>query len=253
MGALHEGHLALMERGKELAGRVAVSLFVNPSQFGPSEDFMRYPRDENRDFTLAESAGVDFMFAPNAEEIYQNQGVWIDPGPTAEDWEGNVRPGHFRGVSTIVLKLLNLMTPTVAIFGMKDLQQCAVVKEMVSNLNVPVDLDFLETVRDGDGLALSSRNAYLTDRTRRIAPLLYQELVSCASVFSKSCQNDSIAAKVLKETNARLTNASFTVDYLGIVDADTMKFPRNSDSQVRILGAAILEDVRLIDNVPLPK
>ena len=168
MGAFHEGHLSLMRAARAECATVVVSLFVNPAQFGANEDLERYPRDEERDSRLAEEAGVDVLFAPSADEMYpEGFGTWVDVDATGG--EASARPGHFRGVATVCLKLFNLVRPDAAYFGQKDAQQVAVLRRMVRDLGVPVDIRVLPTVRDPDGLALSSRNAYLSDEERRQA------------------------------------------------------------------------------------
>jgi pantoate--beta-alanine ligase len=168
MGAFHDGHLSLMQVAREECGFVVVSLFVNPAQFGANEDLARYPRDEQRDARLAEEAGVDVLFVPSAEELYpQGFGTWVDVDVSGG--EADARPGHFRGVATVCLKLFNIVGPDVAYFGQKDAQQVAVLRQLVRDLNVPVELRVLPTVRDADGLALSSRNAYLTPDERERA------------------------------------------------------------------------------------
>jgi pantoate--beta-alanine ligase len=168
MGAFHAGHLSLMQAAREECDFVVVSLFVNPAQFGANEDLARYPRDEQRDALLAEEAGVDVLFVPSAEELYpQGFGTWVDVDVSGG--EADARPGHFRGVATVCLKLFNIVGPDVAYFGQKDAQQVAVLRQLVRDLNVPVELRVLPTVRDADGLALSSRNAYLTPDERERA------------------------------------------------------------------------------------
>jgi pantoate--beta-alanine ligase len=168
MGAFHAGHLSLMQAAREECDFVVVSLFVNPAQFGANEDLARYPRDEQRDALLAEEAGVDVLFVPSAEELYpQGFGTWVDVDVSGG--EADARPGHFRGVATVCLKLFNIVGPDVAYFGQKDAQQFAVLRQLVRDLNVPVELRVLPTVRDADGLALSSRNAYLTPDERERA------------------------------------------------------------------------------------
>ena len=175
MGAFHEGHLSLMRAARRECASVVVSLFVNPTQFGAHEDLERYPRDQERDARLAEEAGVDVLFAPSAEDMYpEGFGTWVDVA--AIGGEASARPGHFRGVATVCLKLFNIARPDVAYFGQKDAQQVAVLRRMVRDLNMPVDISVLPTVRDSDGLALSSRNAYLSDEERRQALALPRAL-----------------------------------------------------------------------------
>ena len=175
MGAFHEGHLALFRAARDECDVVVVSLFVNPTQFGANEDLSRYPRDEARDATLAEAAGVDILFAPSPEEMYpEGYATWVDVDDTGA--EGSARPDHFRGVATVCLKLFNIVRPQVAYFGQKDAQQAAVLRRMIRDLDVDLDLRVLPTVRDADGLALSSRNAYLSEEERHQALALPRAL-----------------------------------------------------------------------------
>src|ERR1041384_5016658 len=173
MGYLHQGHLRLVDRARELAERVVVSIYVNPLQFGPNEDLARYPRDLARDRTLAQARGVDALFAPSDEVMYPpGSEIRVIPGPTADRWEGAARPGHFAGVLTVVAKLFHLAEPDVATFGRKDIQQAVLVRQMVRDLDWPLEIVVVPTVREPDGLALSSRNAYLTPAERRQAVAL---------------------------------------------------------------------------------
>src|SRR2546421_3472895 len=216
MGAFHEGHLSLMRRAKDVADTVIVSLFVNPMQFVKGEDFEHYPRNEEHDFHLAESVGVDIMFAPSVEEMYRGEQTIVQIQGVTSRWEGEHRPGHFEGVATIVAKLFNIIRPDIAIFGLKDFQQCVVIDRVVKDLNFPVALMFEETVREPDGLAMSSRNAYLSAQERGIAPLLHRELVRLAG----------LAAPINAEFQASkraLSDAGFVVDYLALVDGRSLE------------------------------
>lgn len=252
MGAFHEGHLELMRQARQASAMVAVSLFVNPTQFGPNEDLARYPRQEEKDLAMAESVGVDLVFAPSVGEMYEDCVTRVRVEGPALGWEGDRRPGHFEGVATVVLKLFNLFQPRSAFFGLKDLQQCAVIRQMVKDLDVPIRLHFVETVREPDGLALSSRNAYLTDEQRRVAPQLHRILVDCASGL-KRCEDSHAAAwdEVLMLSSTRLQSEGFDVEYVAAVDAYTMQAARHKSDRLRVIGAAKLGSVRLIDNVPL--
>ena len=175
MGYLHEGHLSLVRRARDENDTCAAWIFVNPLQFGPSEDYERYPRDEARDIELLEQEGVDLLFMPSAEEIYPpGFSTYVEAQGVSEQLEGRVRPGHFRGVATVVLKFFNIMAPNRAYFGQKDAQQVVVLKKLVRDLNLPVELVICPTVREPDGLAMSSRNAYLTPEERAAAPVLYR-------------------------------------------------------------------------------
>jgi pantoate--beta-alanine ligase len=224
MGAFHEGHLSLFHAAREENDTVVVSLFVNPAQFGAGEDLERYPRDEARDLRLAEEAGVDLVFAPSAEEIYPpGFQTWVDVEELGRRLEGEFRPGHFRGVATVCLKLFNLVRPRHAYFGQKDAQQAAVVRRMVMDLAVPVEVRVLPTVRDADGLALSSRNAYLSADERRLALALPRALAT----------RDAEKARKLLD--------GLDVDYVEVADFEP-----------KVLAAAVrVGKTRLIDNVVL--
>ena len=232
MGAFHEGHLALFRAARAECDVVVVSLFVNPTQFGASEDLSRYPRDEARDAELAEAVGVDILFAPSAEEIYpEGYATWIDVGDTGA--EGNARPDHFRGVATVCLKLFNTVRPQVAYFGQKDAQQANVLLRMIRDLNVDLELRVLPTVRDPDGLALSSRNAYLSEEERRQALVLPRALEAGRSAFALG--SDPVTA----------TRGAFNglePDYVEVLDL----------GDVTVLAAAArVGSTRLIDNIVL--
>jgi pantoate--beta-alanine ligase len=225
MGAFHDGHLALFAAARAENDVVVASLFVNPAQFGPGEDFDRYPRDEQRDRLLAEEAGVDLLFTPSVDELYpEGYQTWVDVEDLARGLEGEFRPGHFRGVATVCLKLFNIVRPQRAYFGQKDAQQAAVVKRLVEDLNLELQIRVLPTVRDPDGLAVSSRNAYLSPEERRRALALSRALAT----------KDPDRARELLD--------GLDVDYVEVADLDGQ----------RVLAAAIrLGKTRLIDNVVL--
>jgi pantoate--beta-alanine ligase len=225
MGAYHAGHVALFEAARAENDAVVASLFVNPAQFAADEDFARYPRDEERDAQLAENTGVDILFAPAAEELYPpGYQTWVDVEELARPLEGAFRPGHFRGVATVCLKLFNLVRPTRAYFGQKDAQQVSVVRRMVRDLDLPLQIRVVPTVRDTDGLALSSRNAYLSDEERERARALPRALAT------------------RDEAEARRLLDGLEVDYVEEADLDGM----------RVLAAAVrVGSTRLIDNVLL--
>jgi pantoate--beta-alanine ligase len=224
MGALHEGHRALLHRARELAGTagsVVTSIFVNPLQFGPSEDLDRYPRTLDADLAACEAAGVDLVFAPSASEMYPGpQLVTVDPGPAGEILEGEFRPGFFRGVLTVVLKLFSLVRPDVAVFGQKDAQQLSLVRRMAADLAIGIEIDGVPTVRGADGLALSSRNKYLSPAERVIAPVLFQALSAGAAAVADG-PAAVLAAAVAVLDGAAAANPLGTppvVDYLALVD-----------------------------------
>jgi len=246
MGALHAGHLALVARAKALAPRVVASIFVNPTQFGPNEDLSRYPRDIDGDRRKLAAAGCDLAFIPSVAEMYPDGAVArIDPGPLGAILEGEFRPGHFAGVATVVAKLLSQVAPDVAVFGEKDFQQLLVIRRVVRDLGLPVRIEALPTVRESDGLALSSRNAYLSTDERARAPLLHRVLRDVACGFAGG------DATALDHGTAALLAGGFAkVDYLAVRDAETLEAPHAS-RPARVLAAAWLGRTRLIDNVAL--
>ena len=246
MGALHAGHLALVARAKALAPHVVASIFVNPTQFGPNEDLSRYPRDIDGDRRKLAAAGCDLAFIPAVAEMYPEGTVArIDPGPLGTVLEGQFRPGHFAGVATIVTKLLLQAAPDVAVFGEKDFQQLLVIRRVVRDLDIPVRIESVPTVRENDDLALSSRNAYLSADERARAPLLHRTLRDVARGFAGG---DAAAAGRGIET--LLAGGFAKVDYLEVRDAETLDPPRPS-RPARVLAAAWLGRTRLIDNVAL--
>jgi pantoate--beta-alanine ligase len=247
MGALHRGHLALVERGRALCPRVVTSLFVNPTQFGPNEDFSRYPRDEAADAALLASAGCDLLYAPGLVEMYpEGFAASVSPGPIAERQCGPFRPGHFAGVATVVSKLLLQSQADVALFGEKDFQQLQVIRRVAADLDIPVRIEGVPTVRESDGLALSSRNVYLTPEQRVAAPALFRTLREMAGLLEAG---DAIAA-VTAEGLLALRRAGFTaIDYLEVADAETLAPLAGLDRAARILSAVWLDKTRLIDNI----
>ena len=249
MGALHEGHLSLVTLAKSKADRVVVSIFVNPIQFGPREDFGTYPRDEAGDLKKLGDAGVDLVFAPEAAEMYpEGFKTLIKIGDLTEGLCGAARPNHFDGVATVVAKLLMQCGPDIAIFGEKDYQQLLVVKQLVRDLNIPVEIVGAPIVREADGLALSSRNVYLSPEQRKIAPLLHQTISGVAADLTqgRGCDDAVVAARF------KLDAAGFRVDYVAVRDPDTLKPLSGLVKRARVLAAAYLGKTRLIDNVPTP-
>lgn len=253
MGALHEGHLTLIREAKMLCDEVVVSIFVNPLQFGPGEDFARYPRRESEDVALVESAGASVVFAPSVEDFVGLPVTFIQARGVSEHYEGAHRPGHFEGVATIVAKLFNAVRPQHAFFGLKDRQQCAVIGAMVRDLNFPVGLHFVSTVRDADGLAMSSRNAYLSPAERALAPLLFKTLKQAAASISESQSSSTAVTEILSGAAISLAKAGFEVDYLDLVDPLRFEPVINAMSDTVIVVAAKLGRTRLIDNVDIPK
>ncbi len=245
MGAFHEGHLTLMRRAKASYGSCVVSLFVNPTQFGPREDFANYPRHEERDFELAASAGVDVMFAPSTEDMASETSTRVTVPGVSTRWEGEHRPGHFDGVATVVAKLFHIVRPSDAFFGLKDFQQCAVIRQMVHDLRFPIALHFEETVREMDGLAMSSRNAYLTPDERQAAPLLYRTI----SEASRQIVDGRPVDESTNDAINALSRGGFSTQYLALVDAETLEPLDALTGASRIIVAAMLGRTRLIDNV----
>lgn len=253
MGALHAGHAALLVRARKLAGRlgtVCASIFVNPTQFGPTEDLSRYPRPFTKDQALCRAHGVNLLFAPTPETLYpKGFSTWVNEDSVSLGLCGGTRPGHFRGVCTVVLKLLLLSRATHAVFGRKDLQQCAVIARMVRDLNLPVKLDFVDTVREADGLALSSRNAYLTPEQRQAAPSIYAALVAAQDAVTRGECAAHRLRRALERRLAAITEAR--VDYVAIVDGCTLQ-PVSKVSAGCVAAVAVwLGKTRLIDNVAL--
>jgi pantoate--beta-alanine ligase len=249
MGALHRGHIALVERGRALCPRVVASLFVNPTQFGPNEDFARYPRDEAADAALLAGARCDLLYAPDVAEMYpEGFATTVDPGPIAARQCGPFRPGHFAGVATVVSKLLLQSQTDVALFGEKDFQQLQVIRRVARDLDIPVAIEGVPTVRESDGLALSSRNVYLTPEQRAVAPALYRTIAEMA----RRIEGGENASAVSAEGLAALRRAGITsIDYLDVADAETLRPLERLDRPGRVLGAVWLGKTRLIDNFPV--
>jgi pantoate--beta-alanine ligase len=240
MGNLHEGHLSLVRLARREARSVAVSIFVNRLQFAPSEDFDRYPRTFERDRQMLEAEGVEFLFAPDERALYpESQTYRVQPAPLGAELEGRFRPGFFEGVATVVLKLFNCVQPAAAIFGKKDYQQLVIIRGMVRQLNLPIAIVAGETAREADGLAMSSRNHYLSADERREAPRLYR-------VLHKVKQGLPAAEAV-----AELVQAGWQPDYVEVRRKTDLAAPRTGDSDLIVLAAARLGNTRLIDNLEL--
>ncbi len=249
MGALHQGHLSLVALAKEKADRAVVSIFVNPIQFGPREDFHLYPRDEAGDLAKLAAAGADLVFIPDVAEMYPaGFSTRINVGDLTEDLCGAARPNHFDGVATVVAKLVLQCAPDVAIFGEKDYQQLLVIRRMVRDLNLPVEILGGPIVREKDGLALSSRNAYLSPAERRIAPLLHQTIAQVAADLANGRGADDAA----EAGRFKLEAAGFRVNYVAVRDPETLKPLHGPVKEARVLAAAFLGKTRLIDNLPVP-
>lgn len=250
MGALHDGHLSLVARARQLADRVVASVFVNPTQFGPTEDFSRYPRDEAGDAAKLAGAGCDLLFAPTVPEMYPaGFATSIDVGPTADPLEGEHRPGHFQGVATVVAKLLLQSLPDVACFGEKDYQQLQVIRRLVTDLDIPVRIEGVPTLREPDGLAMSSRNRYLSAEERAQAVTVSRVLRTLKQRLSAGTEP---VAPALAWGEAELRAAGFSrIDYVAVVDAATLQPLERVDRPARALIAAVLGTTRLIDNMAL--
>lgn len=248
MGALHEGHLSLVELARRHAEHVVASVFVNPTQFGPNEDFARYPRTEMRDAELLAKVGCNLLFAPSVEEMYApGFSTTVTVGGVSEPLDGAARPGHFAGVATVVSKLLIQAAPDVAVFGEKDYQQLQVIRRLVRDLDLPVEIIGAPTARAADGLALSSRNAYLSDAERAIAPRLHQALSEAA----RRLHEGESVERVEATGRAALERAGFSpIDYFEVRDAETLaRVEDGAPGAKRILAAAFLGKTRLIDNL----
>lgn len=247
MGALHAGHLSLVGRGLELVDRVVASVFVNPTQFGPNEDFARYPRQEEKDAAALAGAGCHLLFAPDVDEMYpEGFATAVSVGGVAEGLCGAVRPGHFAGVATVVTKLLLQCLPDVALFGEKDYQQLAVIRRFARDLDIPVRIEGVPTLREDDGLAMSSRNAYMTPEQRAIAPWLIRALTGVADGLRAGAK----AADLCPMAVSGLLKAGFdSVDYIEVRDAASLAPAETLDRPLRILVAARLGKTRLIDNI----
>jgi len=248
MGALHAGHAALIERARRESAVVVVSIFVNPIQFNNPDDLARYPRTLDADLDICRDLGVDVVFAPSAAEMYPRPlECTVDVGRLADHLCGKFRPGHFRGVATVVLKLLEIVQPHVAYFGEKDAQQLAIIRRLVSDFNLPVTICGVPTVREPDGLAMSSRNRLLTAEERMLAPVLYQALVAAQRQIASGVRKVS---DVQAAAQARIPrNAGVRLEYLDIVDPETLQPVDEVTRPVRVAGAMWVGGTRLIDNV----
>jgi pantoate--beta-alanine ligase len=247
MGALHAGHIALVAEGKRRADKVAASIFINPTQFGEGEDFGRYPRREAEDTAMLEAAGCDLVWAPSVADVYPDGfSTKISVSGVSERWEGEARPRHFDGVATVVAKLLLAVRPDVAVFGEKDFQQLAVIRRMVADLDIPVEVVGVGTVREADGLALSSRNAYLSAEERRRAVALPNALKAARAAILA----EGNVGAALQQAKQSLIDAGFLkIDYVALVDAATLEPVDVPQGEMRLIAAAVIGTTRLIDNI----
>lgn len=250
MGALHEGHLALVRRAAELTQKVVVSVFVNPTQFGPNEDFDHYPRDPEGDALLLHPAGCDLLFLPDVTTIYPDgHSTVVDVEDVECGFEGDQRPGHFRGVATVVTQLLNLVQPDIAVFGEKDAQQLAVVRRLVRDLHLPVEIEAVPTVREEDGLALSSRNAYLNPQDRQAARVLYRAL----SAARKAITGGERSAATIRSlvTDVLASEPRLILDYADVVDAESFQPVEYLEGRIVVPIAGRFGATRLLDNLQI--
>ncbi len=247
MGALHAGHLALIAEAKRRAEGVAATIFVNPTQFGPGEDLDRYPRQELADAEMLEAAGCDLLWLPEVQDIYPDGlATPIRVDGLSDRWEGEARPGHFDGVATVVATLLRTVGPDVAVFGEKDFQQLAVIRRMAAELHLDTEIAGISTVRDGDGLALSSRNAYLSADERLRALALPKALAAARDAIQSG---DAVGAALIKAKQALVDAGFLKIDYFALVDADTLEPLETARNPMRLIAAATIGGTRLIDNV----
>lgn len=248
MGALHAGHLTLVEEAKRRADRVAATIFVNPLQFGANEDFGRYPRQEEKDAEALAEAGCDLLWLPQPEEMYPaGFATNVSVKGLGDRWEGEARPGHFDGVATVVAKLLCAVRPEIAVFGEKDFQQLAVIRRMTQDLQLGVEILGVPTVRDADGLALSSRNSYLSADERRRAGELPTALKDAAT----DIRSGTPVSEALARAVERLKSAGFKIDYVALVNSLTLEPLERPEGSMRLIAAATIGTTRLIDNIPV--
>jgi len=248
MGYLHEGHLSLVKRSREADDYTIASIFVNPSQFGPEEDFECYPRDYARDFSLLEKEQAHFLFMPQATEMYpEGFDTWVDVGKVTELLEGAIRPGHFRGVATVVTKLFNIVNPTRAYFGQKDAQQCVVIRKMVKDLNINLEMIIVPTVREPDGLAMSSRNVYLAPEERQQARVIYEALRTAHAMWVEGGRDPEVIKKAMLKMMREKPLA--TVDYISIASPQTLEELEWAEPHSIVSLAVRFGKTRLIDNL----
>jgi pantoate--beta-alanine ligase len=250
MGYLHEGHLALAKQARIENSAVIVSIYVNPTQFGPREDFRAYPRDLNRDLELLREGGVDIVFVPSDDQMYSPEfSTWVDVEGVSERLEGASRPGHFKGVATVVAKLFNIVKPNRAYFGQKDAQQVIVIKRMVADLNMVIEIVVVPTVRESDGLAMSSRNIYLSLEERKAATILFRALTLARQL---KLDGEKDAGKIRRQMTSLIQKEPLAqIDYVSIADAETLEELNLIDGPGLASLAVRIGKTRLIDNMPL--
>ena len=248
MGALHMGHISLIAAAKKQTDFVVVSIFVNPIQFGPGEDFEKYPRPIEDDIEICKKAGVDVVFAPTPEQIYPSENIeWVEVEKLTKTLCGRSRPEHFRGVTTVCARLFNIVMPDMAFFGQKDAQQTVVIKKMVADLNMPLVIVACPIVRDSDGLAVSSRNKYLTDEQKKDATLIYKSLQKCSELIESGTVDTEPIVAQIRSTLERAS--SIVIEYISIVNVETLEAIDRIDGQALIAIAVKIGTTRLIDNI----
>lgn len=250
MGYLHEGHISLARRAREECQSVVASIFVNPTQFGPTEDLSKYPRDLKRDLSLLESAGVDLVWTPDNETMYPpGFSTWVEVEGLTKPLEGASRPGHFRGVTTVVTKLFHAVQPQRAYFGQKDAQQAAVIRKMTRDLNFPIEIVVCPTVREADGLAMSSRNSYLSAEERQSATILFRALTAAKSAYERGERSADALRKIMADTLASEPRAQ--MQYVSCADYDTLEELETVTGKTLLSMAVFIGKTRLIDNFVL--
>lgn len=250
MGALHEGHISLINAAMIKCDFVVVSIFVNPTQFAPNEDLDRYPRDLENDLNICDMAGVDLVFAPADNEMYPEENLtWVEVEELTENLCGKSRPGHFRGVTTVCMKLFNIVCPDVVFFGQKDAQQAAIIKRMVKDMNLALEMVICPTVREKSGLAVSSRNKYLTEEERKEASLLYESLAKCEKMVSDGERGSKKLINAMREVIDK--SSKIEIEYISITDAETLLDVEIIEQNVLVALAAKIGNTRLIDNMPI--
>jgi pantoate--beta-alanine ligase len=250
MGALHAGHISLVERARTKADFCVMSIFVNPLQFAPTEDLSKYPRPTEQDERMSIDAGVDLLFRPDVSEMYRpGRTITVTAGDLGNDWEGKSRPGHFDGVLTVVAKLFNIVQPDITVFGRKDLQQAALVQALIHDLDMPIELILSPIVRESDGLALSSRNRYLSAENRQRATILSKSLAAAQRSFAEGERN--VSAIEAEANRIFSTEGDVRQDYLAVIDPRTFTRPKSADADNAVIVAARVGTTRLIDNMLL--
>jgi len=248
MGALHDGHVSLIEAARKQCDYVVVSIFVNPTQFGPSEDFSKYPRPFENDLAMCEKHGVDAIFAPQVQEMYPRENLtWVNGEKLTDRLCGEIRPGHFRGVATVCAKLFNIVGPDIAFFGQKDAQQALVIRRMVADLNMPLEIVVCPTLREPDGLAMSSRNQYLSPVERKDAARIYESLERCRALIEAGERNADVIRGQMREILRRMPDTK--IEYVSICDAETLEELEQVRGRVLVAVAVRTRSARLIDNI----